>query len=98
MGLAWAPCPSSRTIRAARNLLGGDQEAAPNACGAEHENAGRSGLCGTAATRLVWVVDPERRVARVYRGDGSAAIVGADEALEGEDVLPGFSCRLSEVL
>ena len=52
----------------------------------------------TAGTQLVWVVDPERRVARVYRGDGSEAIVGADEALEGEDVLPGFACRLSEVL
>lgn len=52
----------------------------------------------TAGTRLVWVVDPERRVARVYRGDGSEAIVGADAALDGEDVLPGFACRLPEVL
>ena len=52
----------------------------------------------TAGTQLVWVVDPERRVARVYRGDGSEAIVEADEALDGEDVLPGFACRLSEVL
>ena len=52
----------------------------------------------TAGTRLVWVVDPERRVARVYRDDGSEAIVGADEALDGEDVLPGFSCPLADVL
>lgn len=52
----------------------------------------------TAGARLVWVVDAERRVARVYRGDGSEAIVEADQALEGEDVLPGFSCRLAEVL
>ena len=52
----------------------------------------------TGGARLVWVVDPERRVARVYRGDGSEAIVAAGEALDGEDVLAGFSCRLSEVL
>ncbi len=52
----------------------------------------------TAGARLVWVVDPERRVARVYRGDGSEAIIEADEALEGEDVLPGFVCRLADVL
>jgi len=52
----------------------------------------------TAGTRRVWVVDPERRAARVYRGDGSEAIVAADEGLDGEDVLPGFSCTLSDVL
>lgn len=52
----------------------------------------------TGGTRLVWVVDPERRRARVYRADGSESVVAEDEALEGEDVLPGFSCRLGAVL
>ena len=52
----------------------------------------------TAGTRLVWVVDPERRLARVYRHDGSESIVGADEALDGEDVLPGFVCPLASIL
>jgi Uma2 family endonuclease len=52
----------------------------------------------SAGTRLVWVIDPERRIARVYRADGSETIVSADEALEGEDVLPGFSTRLDAVL
>ena len=51
-----------------------------------------------AGTRLVWVIDPERREARVHRGDGTIAIVGADGALEGEDVLPGLACPLREVL
>jgi Uma2 family endonuclease len=45
----------------------------------------------TAGTRLVWVIDPERRLARVYRQDGSESIVPADGALDGEDVLPGFT-------
>lgn len=51
-----------------------------------------------AGTHLVWVVDPERRLARVYRSDGTEALVMAHEALEGEDVLPGFSCPLATIL
>jgi Uma2 family endonuclease len=49
-------------------------------------------------TRLVWVLDPERRMARVYRHDGTEATIGADAALDGEDVLPGFTCPLDAVL
>ena len=52
----------------------------------------------SAGTRLVWVVDPERRVARVYRHDGGEIIVPADGALDGDDVLPGFSCSLASIL
>jgi len=52
----------------------------------------------SAGTRLVWVVDPVRRVARVYRQDGSESIVTADGALAGEDVLPGFACPLESIL
>jgi Uma2 family endonuclease len=52
----------------------------------------------SAGTRLVWVIDPGRRVARVYRADGSEARVTADDALDGEDVVPDFSCRLEGIL
>src|SRR5881628_3691553 len=52
----------------------------------------------SAGTRLVWVLDPERRLARVYRHDGSETIVTAEGALAGEDVLPGFSCSLVSIL
>ena len=52
----------------------------------------------SAGTALVWMIDPDRRSARVYRRDGSEAIVTANQALEGEDVLPGFSTRLDAVL
>jgi len=52
----------------------------------------------SAGTRLVWVVDPERRLARVYRHDGSETIVTAEGALDGEDILPGFSCSLVSIL
>ena len=51
-----------------------------------------------AGTRLVWVIDPARRSARVYRDDGTEQILSADQALDREDVLPGFSRPLAEIL
>lgn len=51
-----------------------------------------------AGTRLVWVVDPERRLVRVYRHDGTEALVPATGALSGEDLLPGFTCPLDAIL
>lgn len=52
----------------------------------------------SAGCRLVWVVDPVRRVARVYRADGTEAILAEGDTLDGEDVLSGFSCGLTSVL
>jgi Uma2 family endonuclease len=52
----------------------------------------------TAGTRLVWTVDPQRRLARVYRHDGSETSVTAEGALDGEDALPGFTCSLVSIL
>ena len=51
-----------------------------------------------AGTRLVWVVDPERRSARVYREDGTETTLAAEDSLDGEAVLPGFSCPLRTIL
>ena len=48
--------------------------------------------------RIVWVIDPERFEARVYRADGSESRLARHEALDGEDVLPGFTCPLREIL
>ena len=46
----------------------------------------------------MWVIDPERRLTRVYRADGSQLTVTADQRLEGEDAVPGFSCPLAAIL
>lgn len=51
-----------------------------------------------AGTRLIWLIDPIRRVARVYRADGSESLVAEDQTLEGEDVLPGFALDLKTIL
>jgi len=51
-----------------------------------------------AGTRVVWVIDPARRQARVYRQDGTEAVLSETDALRGEDVLPGFSCDIAAIL
>jgi Uma2 family endonuclease len=50
-----------------------------------------------AGVTLVWLIDPERAAASVYRADGSVTTVASDANLDGETVLPGFSCALSEL-
>jgi len=51
-----------------------------------------------AGTQLVWVIDPMRSEARVHRANGELTIIPADGRLDGEQVLPGFTCSLAEVL
>lgn len=51
-----------------------------------------------AGVRLVWVIDPQRREATVYRSLTDVRRIGGGDTLDGEDVLPGFHCLLSDVL
>ena len=51
-----------------------------------------------AGVSLLWVIDPKRVTAKVYRGDGSIAVVSSTGELDGEDVVPGFRCTLADVL
>ena len=50
-----------------------------------------------AGVRLVWAIDPRSRSAMVYHPDGSARLVRTGEALDGEDVVPGFRLELSDL-
>ena len=59
---------------------------------------GKVGDWLSAGTPLVWVIDPARRVAHVYRQDGTESTIAAGQALDGEDVLPGFSSTLDAFL
>ena len=49
----------------------------------------------TAGTVLVWVVDPRRRRARVYRADGTESMIDESGAIDGEEVLTGFTLPLA---
>lgn len=49
----------------------------------------------SAGTRLLWIIHPNTRSAWVLRQDGTAARLTGDAVLSGEDVVPGFTCRLA---
>ena len=51
-----------------------------------------------AGVRLVWVIDPRKAQAIVYRSLSDVTTLAAAESLDGEDVLPGFRCVLGEIL
>jgi Uma2 family endonuclease len=51
-----------------------------------------------AGTRLVWVIDPRKAKAVVYRSLSEVRELGLADTLDGEDVLPRFSCPLRDIL
>jgi Uma2 family endonuclease len=51
----------------------------------------------TAGTRLVWVVLPKTRTVLVYRSFHDVRSLGVNDELSGEDVIPGFTCRVAEL-
>ena len=46
---------------------------------------------------LVWLVDPETRTVLVYRGSMRGTELDETAALDGSDVLPGFSCKVADL-
>ena len=48
-------------------------------------------------TRLVWAVNPGSRTVDVYRPGERTVTLAADDALDGLDVLPGFTCPVSDI-
>jgi len=52
----------------------------------------------TKGVRLIWIVDPEDRSVTVYRPNQQPAILFENDTLAGEDVLPGFSCLVAELM
>ena len=49
-----------------------------------------------AGVRLLWIINPDARTVRIYRADGSDASKRAEDEISGEDVVPGFCCRVRE--
>jgi Uma2 family endonuclease len=50
----------------------------------------------TKGIRLLWVIDPQDRSVTVYRPGQLPRILEENETLTGEDVVPGFSCRVGD--
>jgi len=72
------------------------------------KRAERAAMWLSFGARLVWIVHPETKTVDVYRLDTismaattaqpePAATLTDDDTLNGEDVLPGFTCRLTDI-
>ena len=51
-----------------------------------------------AGTRLAWVIDPKKRIARAYISPRRSKRITERQSLDGGSVLPGFVLPLHEVL
>ncbi len=50
-----------------------------------------------AGVKLIWVVRPVFRAVQVFRIDGTVNWLQADDEITGEDVIPGFRCRVGDL-
>ncbi len=48
--------------------------------------------------RMVWVVAPEDRTVTIYRSADEGRVLHESAMISGEDVLPEFTCRVSDLL
>jgi Uma2 family endonuclease len=51
----------------------------------------------SARIALVWVIDPQVRNVVVYRGNGTVSMLHGRDELTGEDVVPGFRCKVADL-
>jgi len=49
-----------------------------------------------AGVQLVWIVNPKRRTIEV-RTASESTLLGVNDELSGEDVVPGFTCRVADI-
>ena len=50
-----------------------------------------------AKVRLVWVVSPGSKTVLIRRPDDTCALVREGGELSGEDVIPGFACKVADL-
>jgi Uma2 family endonuclease len=50
-----------------------------------------------AGVRLLWIVDPEMQTVTVYHTSYDPCVLTTADILSGEDVIPGFACRVAEL-
>ncbi|MDQ3817352.1 MAG: Uma2 family endonuclease [Acidobacteriota bacterium] len=51
----------------------------------------------SAGAKLVWTVNPRQKSVTIHRAAKDALTLSEDDELSGEDVVPGFQCRLPEI-
>lgn len=51
----------------------------------------------SAGTKLIWIVYPKQKMIHVHRQSSVIKILRATDELDGEEVIPNFKCKLSEI-
>ena len=51
----------------------------------------------SAGTQLVWVIEPVAKTVTVYRSETDIKLLTREDTLDGEDVVEGFSCKVSQL-
>ena len=46
---------------------------------------------------LVWVLHPDTRTIEIHPREGEVIVLGDTDALDGQDVLPGFACNIADI-
>ncbi len=59
--------------------------------------AGRAEMWLSHGVGLIWVVHPETRSIDIYRPSCAVSTITGDDTLGGADVLPGFTCTLTDI-
>ena len=60
-----------------------------------HELAEKAAMWLHFGSRAVWVADPDTATITVYRPNVEPVTLGVDDTLDGDDLLPGFTCPVS---
>ena len=50
-----------------------------------------------AGIPLVWIIDPVNEIVVIHRGDGSVTKLRKNDELSGEDIIPGFKCKVADL-
>lgn len=50
-----------------------------------------------AGVRMVWVIEPRKRTITTFRASRPPQVLGIDDTLDGEDVLPGLSVPVARI-
>ena len=51
----------------------------------------------SAGTKLIWIVYPKQKMIHVHRQSNLIKVLRELDELDGEDILPNFRCKLSEI-
>lgn len=62
------------------------------------KSADKVGEYLSAGGRMIWVADTDEGIVEVHRPGRATYVVNRDGHLDGHDVVPGFMCRLDELL